>query len=104
MQTNRVGWTGQPPKARVTVGLRKLLPPVYGTAQPPKRLSGLLRRVAYRTGEHQARHWLLLRIADRLDVIESRVDDVLARRRFLFLLLGLIPNLANAAIGRKPSV
>lgn len=49
------------------------LTPVYGTAQPPKGLSGALRRVAYRYPTHLTRHWLLLLLADRLDVVEHRV-------------------------------
>lgn len=44
--------------------------PVFGTAQPPRGLSGLLRRAAYRIPEHKARRWLLLLGADRADVLE----------------------------------
>src|SRR5690348_14291933 len=58
----------QPKRVRVLhrKGLRAL-PPVFGTAQPPKGLSGLLRRVAYGIPETQARHWMLLIVADRTD-------------------------------------
>ena len=50
------------------------LTPVFGTAQPTRGLSGLLRRVAYaRYSEARAAHWLLLLAADRVDVQESRV-------------------------------
>jgi hypothetical protein len=52
---------------------RKELPPVFGTAQPPTGLSGLLRRLAYRIPEEKARHWLTLLLADRVDVLESRL-------------------------------
>lgn len=48
------------------------LTPVFGTAQPLKGLSGVLRRLAYRTNENLVRHWLLLLMADRVDVVESR--------------------------------
>lgn len=51
----------------------KALPPVYGTAQPPSGASGALRRVAYRYPDHWARHWLLLLVADRVDVAEHRL-------------------------------
>jgi len=47
--------------------------PVFGTAQPPRGLSGRLRSAAYAIPEHYARHWMLLILADRVDVLESRV-------------------------------
>ena len=53
--------------------------PVFGTAQPPHGVSGVLRRLAYQTPEHLARHWMLLLCADRLDVAESRLGNVMAR-------------------------
>jgi hypothetical protein len=52
--------------------------PVVGTAQPPHGLSGLLRQTAYEIPEHQARRWMLLMLADRVDVLESRVGDALS--------------------------
>lgn len=67
---------------RVTVlrrrGLAELTP-VFGTAQPPRGLSGLLRRGAYRIPEHRARHWLMLMAADRVDVLEDRLGHALGR-------------------------
>lgn len=67
---------------RVTVlrrrGLAELTP-VFGTAQPPRGLSGLIRRVAYRIPEHRARHWLMLMAADRVDVLEDRLGHALGR-------------------------
>jgi hypothetical protein len=48
------------------------LTPVFGTSCPPKGLSGAIRRLAYaRYSEAQAAHWLLLLLADRVDVKES---------------------------------
>jgi hypothetical protein len=53
--------------------LRKLTP-VYGTSLPPRGLSGLLRRLAYHIPEYYPRRWMLLLLADRVDVIErSRI-------------------------------
>jgi len=57
------------------------LTPVFGTPVPPAGFSGLLRRFAYRIPEHQGRHWLLLMLADRVDVIEHR----LGRGKWLLL-------------------
>jgi len=49
------------------------LTPVFGTAQPPRGVSGLLRLLAYRIPQHLARRWLLLMAADRVDVLGHRV-------------------------------
>jgi hypothetical protein len=53
-------------------GLSKM-PPVYGTAVPPKGLSGVLRKVAYGYPDHWVRHWMVLLLADRVDVWEHRL-------------------------------
>jgi len=53
--------------------------PVFGTAQPPRGASGIMRRVAYRIPEHKARHWALLLAADRVDVMEGRLGRLMAR-------------------------
>jgi hypothetical protein len=59
----------------------KFLTPVFGTTYPPKGLSGVMRRHAYRAySEGRAAHWLLLLAADRVDVVESRVGALLAGR------------------------
>ncbi len=50
--------------------------PVYGTAEPPRLLSGILRRLAYGIPDHRTPHWLLLMAADRVDVLEHRVASV----------------------------
>jgi hypothetical protein len=50
------------------------LTPVFGTAQPPKGLSGTLRRLAYaKYSEARVGHWLLLLLADRVDAWESHL-------------------------------
>jgi hypothetical protein len=50
------------------------LTPVFGTAQPPKGLSGAIRRFSYRRfSEGRAAHWLLLVAADRVDAVESHL-------------------------------
>lgn len=59
-------------------GLTRLTP-VFGTSVPPRGISGIMRRVAYRIPEHYARHWLLLLAADRVDVLEGRIGEALAR-------------------------
>jgi hypothetical protein len=50
----------------------KFLTPVFGTACPPKGLSGVIRKYSYKKySEGRAAHWLLLLAADRVDTVES---------------------------------
>jgi hypothetical protein len=58
----------------------KFLTPVFGTAQPPRGLSGAIRRYAYTFSEGRLTHWLLLVGADRVDVLENRVMALLSGR------------------------
>jgi hypothetical protein len=53
------------------------MPPVYGTAAPPKALSGALRKLAYHYPDHWARHWMMLLFADRVDAWEHRLRRAL---------------------------
>jgi hypothetical protein len=50
------------------------LTPVFGTGQPPKGLSGVIRKLSYaRYSEGRAAHWLLLVLADRVDAVEEHL-------------------------------
>ena len=69
----------------------RAMTPVFGTAQPLHGISGLLRRVAYSTHETRARHWLLLLLADRVDVMERRVAK-------LVKMVAVVPAAAAAAV------
>ena len=52
----------------------EMLTPVFGTSCPPKGLSGVLRKYAYRRhSEAKAAHWLILLLADRVDAWESHL-------------------------------
>ena len=53
------------------------LTPVFGTAVPPKGVSGLMRRAAYEIPEHRVSHWFVLLLADRVDAMEHRLKRVL---------------------------
>ncbi|HEY0653502.1 MAG TPA: hypothetical protein VGD65_10250 [Chryseosolibacter sp.] len=57
---------------------------VFGASTPPRGLSGRIRQFAYRFSEADARHWLTLVMADRVDVVEGIIDD---------LKQGIIPNI-----------
>jgi hypothetical protein len=55
--------------------------PVFGTSTPPRGLSGLVRKYAYRRfSEGRAAHWLLLLGADRVDAVESHLASFLTLR------------------------
>jgi hypothetical protein len=72
---------GQPVQQAQTVEVfcspeRPGITPVFGTAQPPRGLSGMIRRAAYKLTESDIRHWLMLLVADRVNVVEGVVDDL----------------------------
>jgi hypothetical protein len=50
--------------------------PVFGTSTPPSGISGALRRLAYRFSENDLRHWMVLLLADRVNVGEGLVSDL----------------------------
>jgi hypothetical protein len=52
------------------VGEGRRLTPVFSSENPPRGLSGLVRRLAYRIPDYKPRRWALLILADRLDVLE----------------------------------
>ena len=56
------------------------LTPVFGTSTPPRGLSGVVRRFAYRYSEGRAAHWLLLLGADRVDAVESHLAALVTLR------------------------
>lgn len=52
------------------------LTPVFGTSTPPSGLSGLIRGFAFRLSEGRWAHWLTLLFADRVNMVEGLVNDV----------------------------
>jgi hypothetical protein len=72
------------------------LTPVFGTAVPPRGLSGLVRRAAYKIPEHKGKRWMLLMLADRIDVQESRL-----RRHPLIASALLVTGLVGALSWRR---
>ena len=51
--------------------------PVFGDTVAPRGVSGLLRDYAYQFGEGTSRHWMTLLLADRIDVYETAIIDML---------------------------
>lgn len=59
----------------------KFVTPVFGTACPPRGVSGMMRRLAYRRfSEARAAHWMILIAADRVDAFGSQVRSFLSLR------------------------
>lgn len=54
---------------------RPNLSAVFGTALPPNGLSGLFRRWAFRFSESNGAHWVILILADRINVVEGLLED-----------------------------
>ncbi|KQV30587.1 hypothetical protein ASC93_03420 [Massilia sp. Root335] len=72
---------GQLPQQPETVEIlvsteRPGITPIFGTAQPPKGLSGMIRRAAYKWAENDLRRWLMLLAADRVNVVEGIGEDL----------------------------
>ena len=59
---------------------RPHITPLFGTSAPPSGLSGAIRRFAYKLTENDIRHWLLLLVADRVNVVEGIGEDLAAGR------------------------
>jgi hypothetical protein len=56
------------------------LTPVFGTACPPRGLSGRIRDYAYRLSEGRLSRWIALLFADRVDVVEGVASDFVQMR------------------------
>jgi hypothetical protein len=68
----------QPENVEVLVSSERFgqITPIFGTAQPPSGLSGMLRRLAFKWSENDMRHWLILLAADRVNVVEGIGEDL----------------------------
>jgi len=79
---NRLDWQRpvQQPTHKMEVlhsNERPNLTAVFGTAPPPSGLSGVIRRMAFKHSENSYAHWLPLILADRINVVEGIVEDLL---------------------------
>lgn len=75
---------------------RPNLTPVFGTSAPPSGLSGIIRRRAFRRSESDLRHWMLLLMADRVNVVEGLLQDARSSPK--------VRSLAMAAVGVAAAV
>ena len=75
----------RPPQQPATVEVlhsneRPNLSAVFGTSTPPHGLSGIIRRFAFKFSESSYGHWLPLMLADRINVAEGILSDLLHGR------------------------
>jgi len=71
-----------PPQQAQTVEIlqsieRPSITPIFGTPQPPSGMSGMLRRSAFKYSESDLRHWLILLLADRVNMVEGLGCDLM---------------------------
>lgn len=77
------------------------LTPVFSTAVPPRGISGELRRLEYEYPDQDNKHWGLLLLADRVDVIESDLGGF-ARRALPVVAIAAVVSIGlNALFGRR---
>jgi hypothetical protein len=55
---------------------RDSMTPVFGNTTWPRPISTPMRKLAFRFSEDKLRHWLLLLLADRVNMVEGWVEDV----------------------------
>lgn len=73
--------TQQNPTVKILCSNEHLaLPAVFGTPNPPSGLSGLIRGFAFKFSESKWNHWLLLLMADRINMIEGIINDLVHLR------------------------
>src|ERR687884_1988248 len=72
----------RPPQQRADVEVlhsneRPNVSAVFGTSTPPAGLSGMIRRFAFQYSESSYGHWLPLMLADRVNVVEGILQDLM---------------------------
>lgn len=55
---------------------RSSMTPVFGSSVAPRPLSTPIRKFAFRFSEDKLRHWLLLMLADRVNMMEGWAEDI----------------------------
>jgi hypothetical protein len=77
---NRLNYQ-RPPQQPLTVEVlhsneRPNYTAVFGTSTPPTGISGQMRRRAFKYSEDRYPHWMILMMADRVNVIEGIIEDI----------------------------
>ena len=74
----------QPQRVKLLKSIeRPTITRVFGTSTPPTDLSRAIREHAFNYSESAAKHWMILILADRVDVVQGIIQDL---RR------GIVPN------------
>jgi len=61
----------QPAVPGLLIDPDRKLTATFGTQHPPRGLSGMLRRAAYRVPDYRVRRWAMLILADRIEGLEA---------------------------------
>lgn len=84
---------------------------VFGSKNPPRGLSGMIRRYAFKHSENEFKHWLPLLFADRVDVVEGMIEDLvklkiprLVKERGWYALAQHAPGILARKIGVRLAV
>jgi hypothetical protein len=77
---NRLNYE-RPPQQPLTVEIlrsneRPNYTAVFGTSTPPSGISGQMRRRAFKYSEDRYPHWMILMMADRVNVVEGIIQDI----------------------------
>lgn len=94
----------QPETVEILVSIeRPNITPVFGTSVPPSGLSGVIRRRAFRRSESDLRHWMLLLMADPVNVVEGLLQDAAASPKARKLAIGAVGAAAAVWLIRRSS-
>jgi hypothetical protein len=71
----------RPPQQQLTVEVlhsneRPNYTATFGTSSPPSGISGQMRRKAFKYSEDRYPHWMILMMADRVNVVEGILQDI----------------------------
>jgi len=80
----------QPAVSGLLVDPNRKLTATFGTQHPPRGLSGVLRRAAYRLPDYRVRRWAMLILADRIDALEAKVGRSVKNPGTLLAVAGIV--------------
>lgn len=80
----------QPAVPGLLVDPSRTLTCTFGTQHPPRGLSGVLRRAAYRLPDYRMRRWAMLIFADRVDTLESGLARAARNPASWFAIAGMV--------------
>ncbi|HEU5077458.1 MAG TPA: hypothetical protein VFU02_24870 [Polyangiaceae bacterium] len=80
----------QPAVPGLLIDPNRKLTATFGTQHPPRGLSGVLRRAAYRMPDYRAKRWAMLILADRIEALEAKLTRSVKRPATWFAITGAV--------------